>query len=260
MGAGFEQGSVFHVQGDLVDPEHIDACADLLMTTSPNVLLYSAIDGWRRQMAEQGKELLGSALELVRRVRTEIDEIDGLHVLENELIREEASHDLDPLHVLIDVSALGISGYQAADWLREHERIDVGLSDHRRIEATFSIADDDHTAARLQTGLARLVGAAGDLPSPPRVEIPEPEELELETVMRPRDAFFGAAEHVAVSEAAGRVAAEQITPYPPGIPAVVPGERINQAVIDYLRSGLEAGMVLPDPADPSLDTIRVTAE
>jgi arginine/lysine/ornithine decarboxylase len=63
-----------------------------------------------------------------------------------------------------------------------------------------------------------------------------------------------------VEKAVGRIAAEQITPYPPGIPAVVPGERINQAVIDYLRSGLEAGMVLPDPSDPSLDTIRVSAD
>jgi arginine/lysine/ornithine decarboxylase len=63
-----------------------------------------------------------------------------------------------------------------------------------------------------------------------------------------------------VDKAAGRIAAEQITPYPPGIPAVVPGERLNQAVLDYLRSGLEAGMVLPDPADPSLDTIRVSVD
>jgi arginine decarboxylase len=260
MGAGFEQGSVFHVQGERVDFAHISACADLLMTTSPNVLLYSAIDGWRRQMAENGEELLGAALELVRRVRSEIDGIDGLHVLEDELIREEASHDLDPLHVLIDLSELGISGYQAADWLREHHRLDVGLSDHRHIEATFSIADNDESAGRLRAALERLVQSAGDLPRPHPVEIPAPEELELETVRLPRDAFFGPAQHVSVSEAAGRIAAEQITPYPPGIPAVVPGERLSQPVIDYLRSGLEAGMVLPDPADPSLDTIRVTAE
>ena len=54
MGAGFEQGSVFHLQGDLVDPDRLSACADLLMTTSPNVLVYSALDGWRRQMVETG--------------------------------------------------------------------------------------------------------------------------------------------------------------------------------------------------------------
>src|SRR3954468_8130698 len=54
MGAGFEQGSVFHLQGDLVDKNRLSACADLLMTTSPNVLVYAAIDGWRRQMVERG--------------------------------------------------------------------------------------------------------------------------------------------------------------------------------------------------------------
>ena len=60
MGAGFEQGSVFHVQGDLVDFAHLSACADLLMTTSPNVLIYAAIDGWRRHMVAHGRDLLGS--------------------------------------------------------------------------------------------------------------------------------------------------------------------------------------------------------
>jgi arginine decarboxylase len=84
-------------------------------------------------------------------------------------------------------------------------------------------------------------------------------ELELETVDRPRDAFFGPTETVSVDDAVGRVAAEQITPYPPGIPAVVPGARINREVLDFLRSGLEAGMVLPDPADPKLESVRVVA-
>jgi len=230
------------------------------MTTSPNVLLYTALDGWRRQMVEQGEELLGAALELARSLRREIDEIDGLHVLEDELVRREASHDLDELQVLIDVSELGISGYQAADWLREHERVDIGLSDHRRILATLSMADDDSTAQRLRAALHALVAGAADLPQPPQVRPPKPHELELEIVDRPRDAFFGPVETVAVDDAVGRVAAEQITPYPPGIPAIVPGERINRDVIDYLLSGLKAGMVLPDPADQKLETIRVAAE
>lgn len=64
---------------------------------------------------------------------------------------------------------------------------------------------------------------------------------------------------VPADKASGRVAAEQITPYPPGIPAVVSGERLNEAVIDYLRSGVEAGMTLPDPADPTAQQFRVVA-
>src|SRR5258705_12512385 len=73
MGAGFEQGSLFHLQGDLIDQNRLSACADLLMTTSPNVLVYSALDGWRRQMVEGGRELLGGALELVARLRHDIE-------------------------------------------------------------------------------------------------------------------------------------------------------------------------------------------
>jgi arginine decarboxylase len=257
MGMGFEQGSVYHLQGDLVDPVRLQQCADVLATTSANVLLYAAIDGWRRQMVQQGRELLDGTLKLVRRVRDSIEEIEGLHVLENELLGAEASHELDPLHILIDVKEAGISGYQAADWLRENPRIDVGLSDHRRIEATFSQADDDETAERLLDALRGLAEAARDLPTPPEILLPAASELEMEMVLRPRDAFFGPVEVVPAAEAAGRIAAEQVTPYPPGVPAILPGERITAGVIDYLKSGLEAGMVLPDPGDPSLETIRV---
>jgi regulator of sirC expression with transglutaminase-like and TPR domain len=151
---------------------------------------------------------------------------------------------------------LGISGYQAADWLREHERVDVGLSDRGRILVTLSMADDRSTEQRLRAALEGLVVAAPKLPRPHPVKLPAPRGLELESVARPRDAFFGPTEAVSVDAAIGRTAAEQITPYPPGIPAIVSGERINREVIDYLLSGLQAGMVLPDPADPTLETVR----
>jgi arginine/lysine/ornithine decarboxylase len=259
MGTGFEQGSVFHLQGDRIDPAHLSACADLLMTTSPNVLIYSAIDGWRRQMVQHGRELLGRTLELARTTRAAIEERDGLHVLGDELVAKEASSDFDPLHVLIDVSELGVSGYQVADWAREHCRLDFGLSDHRRVEATLSVADDEQTVDRLLATLDKVVAAAAGLPRAPQVRLPELPDLEIEPVVLPRDAFFGPQELVPVEEAVGRVAAEQLTPYPPGIPALVPGERITEPIIEYLRSGLAAGMVVPDAADKSLDKIKVTA-
>lgn len=260
MGMGFEQGSIYHLQGNLVDPIRLSQCADLLSTTSANVMLYAAIDGWRRHMVQEGHEVLGRTLRLADGLRNDIEALPGLHVPGPELIRAEASHDLDPLHVLIDVAGLGISGYQAADWLRENCRIDVGLNDHRRIEATLSQSDDDQTTGRLLAGLRQLIEAAPQMPEPTPVRLPEPGDLEMETVMLPRDAFFGPVENVPVEEAPGRIAAEQITPYPPGIPAILPGEKINRAVIDYLRTGAAAGMVLPDPADPSMKTVRVVAD
>ncbi|MFS0865877.1 aminotransferase class I/II-fold pyridoxal phosphate-dependent enzyme [Microbacterium sp. 179-B 1A2 NHS] len=260
MGLGFEQGSVYHLQGSLVDPIRLKQCADVLATTSSSVPIYAGMDAWRRQMVRNGKASLQRTLGLARHVRTAVEEVIGIHVLEDEFLHEEASHDLDPLHIVMDVRQLGISGYQAADWLRTERRIDVGLNDHRRIEATLSIADDEVTTSRLLAALGDLHDAAAELPRPPDVVLPSPGDLELQTVMLPRDAFFGPVEVVPSAEAVDRVCAEQLTPYPPGIPAVLPGERINAAVIDYLRSGVAAGMVLPDPADPSVETIRVVRE
>ncbi|MFG1792603.1 aminotransferase class I/II-fold pyridoxal phosphate-dependent enzyme [Nocardia sp. NPDC049149] len=259
MGAGFEQGSVFHAQGDLVDFSRLSACADLLMTTSPNVLLYAAIDGWRRQMVQHGNELLSAALKLSERARSDVARIPGIAVMEDELLGVEASHDLDRMQLLMDVSATGATGYEAADWLRAHRHIDVGLSDHRRILATLSIADDDTTIGALVEALSAWRDQLKD-PQPHGIRLPAPSELELESVMLPRDAFFGPVEAVSLREAAGRIAAEQVTPYPPGIPVLVPGERINEAVIEYLLTGHAAGMNVPDPADPELNTLRVVAE
>jgi arginine/lysine/ornithine decarboxylase len=259
MGAGFEQGSVFHVQDERIDQDRLSACADLLMTTSPNVLVYAAMDGWRRQMVQRGHELLGGALDLACQLRQDIEAIPDVKVLDDELLGVQASHDLDRMQVLMDVSATGTSGYQAHDWLREHAHIDTGMSDHRRMLATLSMADDQDTAGRLTEALWAWRKAADDFDPPPRIDLPSPEQLQLETVCLPRDAFFGRVERVPTDRAAGRVAAEQCTPYPPGIPAVVPGERLNDAVLDYLCSGVRAGMNVPDAADPSLRTIRVLA-
>ncbi|GAA1566670.1 hypothetical protein [Kribbella karoonensis] len=255
MGAGFEQGSVFHLQGDLVDPVRLKQSADLLSTTSPNVLFFAAMDGWRRQMVRNGTDLLGTALRLARTARAEIDSLPGLNVLENRLVAKEASHDLDRLQIMVDTLDAGLSGYQVSDWLRSERSINVGLSDHRRVVAQFTFADDEKSVERLVDGLADLTRTS--LPSPRSVVLPAPTDLELESVLSPREAFFGVQETVPADAAVGRVAAEQLTPYPPGIPAILPGERITAGVVEYLRSGVAATMAVPDAADPAVRTIRV---
>jgi len=77
--------------------------------------------------------------------------------------------------------------------------------------------------------------------------------------MRPRDAYFSRVEQVPAQEAAGRICAEMISPYPPGIPVIAPGERITAPVMDYLVSGAAAGFLIPDATDPTMQTVRVVA-
>jgi arginine/lysine/ornithine decarboxylase len=80
MGSGLQQGSVFHQRGELLAPAVLQARADLLSTTSPSVLIYAGLDGWRRQMVQHGHELISAALDLAHRTRAQIEDIDGLHM------------------------------------------------------------------------------------------------------------------------------------------------------------------------------------
>lgn len=260
MGSGLEQGSVFHLRGDLIDPAVLGSRADLLGTTSPSVLIYAGLDGWRRQMARRGPRLLGRALDLAATVRTRIEEIPGLHVDGRpEYVGTGLAADLDPLPVVVDLAGLGISGYAAADWLRRHHRLNTHLADHRRISTQLTHADDESTTTALLQALRDLAAHAAELRPPAPVTVPPAAELRLEQTCLPRDAYFGAVADVPLAEAAGRVAAEMLTPYPPGIPVALPGERLNSAVLDYLAGGIRAGMYVPDAADPRLRTVRVLA-
>ncbi|MEU0970009.1 ornithine decarboxylase [Streptomyces sp. NPDC005917] len=261
MGSGLEQGSVFHLQGDLIDPAELASRADLLGTTSPSVLLYAGIDAWRRQMVQHGHELIGQALRLAARTRTAIEAIDGFHVNDaDDFCGPGLAADFDPLPVVMDISELGTTGYRAADWLRRQHHLDVHLFDHRRLSAQLTHADDEQTTGRLLTALHDLADHAADLQDAPQVSVPSPAELRMDQVALPRDAYFARHAEVSVMDAAGGIAAEMITPYPPGIPVVLPGERLTEPVLEYLTTGVSAGMFLPDAADQCLKTVRIVVE
>jgi lysine decarboxylase len=77
--------------------------------------------------------------------------------------------------------------------------------------------------------------------------------------MIPAEAFFGRIEHVPLDRAGGRVAAEMVAPYPPGIPRLIPGQKIEDIHVAYLRLGLEAGLFPMGSSDMRLRTVRVVA-
>lgn len=98
--SGLEQSSVFHLQGDLIDPRLLKQREDLLGTTSPSVLIYAALDGWRRQLVQYGQQLYDHALELAHRTRQSIERIEGMHVHgRDDFCGPGRAADLDPLQV-----------------------------------------------------------------------------------------------------------------------------------------------------------------
>jgi arginine decarboxylase len=123
-----------------------------------------------------------------------------------------------------------------------------------------TFAHGEMEIGRLVKALRELVDERGDTSrTPPAFDIPSADELRTEQVLLPRDAFFSPTETIDFDKAEGRVSAELVTPYPPGIPLVAPGERYTRAILSHLRQVTDAGGFVEGASDQSLESLRVVA-
>ena len=113
---------------------------------------------------------------------------------------------------------------------------------------------------RLVAALHRAVDALSAEERDPAAEEFAPPPPWGELVMTPREAFLGPQEIVPVREAVGRVAAESLAANPPGIPNVLPGERLSAETLDYIQQALDHGGSLRGASDRALQTLRVVVE
>jgi arginine decarboxylase len=260
--SGLSQTSVLSVGSDRIDAERLQLCFELEESTSASSLLLSSIDGARRQFVREGPQLLGRAVESAHLLRNRLaSEIPELRVIgTQELATRPGVAGVDPTHVLIETEPIGLTGYQADDWLRDERQIDVELVDHRRIMALVTFAHGEAEVDRFVRALRDLVDAHATSDGGTGVrKLPSRPQLRTEQGMSPREAFFSSVETVDADEAVGRVSAEMITPYPPGIPTVAPGEVYNHATLAYLQELVAHGAFVEGATDPTLNQIRVTA-
>src|SRR3954466_7314564 len=257
---GLMQTSIILVQGERIDMERLQLALDGFETTSTSALLVASMDAARRAMALHGRERLERTLALSRHGGEAIGALPGIRLIGPELDGRPGVADRDETKVTIDVTGLGITGFRAADWLYEQRRVGAELHDLHHLMFLVTVADDDASVERLVAAVSDLVDAApeiGDgkaLPSLPPVS-----ELVGDYVMTPREAFLGTTRRVALADAAGEIAAEPVSPYPPGVPLLVPGQRVHDGHVEFLQKGLEAGMFFEGVSDPSLEQLRVVA-
>jgi lysine decarboxylase len=255
------QSAILHLgHGGLIDEDVVDRCVTLTETTSPSALLTASLDATRRQAAVHGPELLARTLAGIEHVREEIREIPGLEVLDERLVGRPGVYKWDPLRLSIDVRGTGSTGTQLATLLRELDDINLELVSENVVVAVFGMGEDPaQSAGRFVAALRRAVDALGtQAEHPTRPFTPPPPWGDL--VASPREAFFGPQEVVPFDQAVGRVAAEPLAAYPPGIPNVLPGERLTQATVDYVHEVVEHGGWVRGAVDRSLQTIRVVSE
>jgi arginine/lysine/ornithine decarboxylase len=254
---GLMQTSILLVQGDRIDRERLRLAFDGFETTSTSALLVASMDAARRAMALHGDEQLGRALALSRRAGEEIGELPGLRLLGPVLDGRPGVFARDETKVVVDVTGLGITGFQAADWLYEHRRVAPEAHDLHHLTFVITVADDESTAERLVSAVRALAEAAPDLADGELPELPPVSGLVGDHVMSPREAYLGTTKRVALEQAADEIAAEPVSPYPPGVPLLVPGQRVHAGHIEFLRTGLASGMVVKGVSDASLKELRV---
>src|SRR3954449_10788737 len=259
---GLGQTSVLSVGSDRIDSERLQLCFELEESTSASSLLLAAIDAARAQFVREGGALLQRAVDSARLLRERLaSEVPELRVIGvEELAGRPSVTGVDATHVLIETASVGLTGYQADDWLRDERQVDVELVDHRRVMPLVTFAHGEEEVDRLVRALRDLVDEKGEPGADTAVRaLPSRNELRTEQAMLPRDALFASTEAVKPGEGAGRVSAELVTPYPPGIPTIAPGEVLTDAIVGYLEEIVANGGFVEGAADPSLNSFRVVA-
>src|SRR5215208_3128525 len=189
---GLMQTSIILVQGDRIDMERLQLALDGFETTSTSSMLVASMDAARRAMALHGEELLGHALRLSRRGGHEIGELPGVRLLGPELDGRAGVAGRDETMIIIDVTGLGITGFQAADWLYEERRVGAELHDLHHLMFLVTVADDDASVDRLVAAMRDLVDAAPQIAEGKELPtLPPVSELVGDYVMPPREAFVG---------------------------------------------------------------------
>jgi arginine decarboxylase len=258
--SGITQSAVLMARAERINVGRLDTMVHMTQSTSPQVLMYVSIDAARQQMAVHGAGLWRSAIELAQWAREKIRELPGLRCLGAEVLGHEGVHEFDPTRLTVTACDLGLSGYQLETVLRDDYRIAVEAADPLNIvlNVTFGDSRDD---------VETLVGALRDLSARyagrQAVDAAACSTLLAHTppftrqVLSPRDAVFASAVARPLAECTGEVSAEMVTPYPPGIPVLGPGEEISAAIVAYLQEASAAGLKVHGPEDRSLHTLRV---
>lgn len=255
------QSSMLHVRAQKVRIARVKTMLRITQSTSPSYLLFSSLDVARMQMATRGREILDRTMALAAEARERINRIPGLYSFGREIIGRNGVFDIDPTKLTVSVKDLGFTGMMAENILRNQYGLQVELSDLFNVLFIISLGDTKEDVDRLVGGMEELVKQHTGTAEKIRhlVDIAyhrRPPGLPRQR-MSPREAVFARNRAVPFVHSAGRISAEILAPYPPGIPIICPGEEITKEIIEFLRLVKKAGIYIQGPEDVKLERVRV---
>ncbi len=241
----FTQSSVILTKGPRVDHNRLEATLNILNSTSPSGILMASLDVARKHMYFEGPKKLNKLVEMTKTARDKINQIPGIEAITEDYFLKKGEFGADKSRIIVKVSDLGITGFEAYNELRDEYNIQLELAETHLILAVLTIGTtvDD---------LKGFTEALRKISEKHLKENREPIHQKLtynEPIyyMRPREAYHGYKKYVPLEEAANEVAAESIMVYPPGIPIVIPGEVITEEIIsDLLQYRASGSTILSD--------------
>lgn len=251
------QASMLHIKSTRIDPQRISKALQLMQSTSPSYLLLASLDAARKQMALEGENLMAQTIKLANCARAKIAQIPKLSVLE--FVPKPGFKHLDLTRLTVDISQLGITGYEADEILHQQLGVtcELPLLNHLTFIITFGNTEQDiEKLIQSLTDLSSNFSTSANAVTPTAFSFSTSPLLQLS----PRQAYFASTEKIALAQSSDRLCGELICPYPPGIPILMPGEIITIEAIEYLQQVLNSGGVITGCSDETLATILVIKE
>ena len=245
--------SSFLLCGPDVNADYVRQIINLTQTTSGSYLLMSSLDISRRNLALDGKKIFAAVLDLAEYAREEINRIGDYDAFGTELVNGDSVFDFDRTKLSVNTLAVGLAGIEVYDLLRDEYDIQAEFGDMGNILCYLSVGDRIRDVERLISALAeirrRFKKSGADLLTY--------EYIEPEVVLPPKAAFYAEKVSLPLRECVGRVAAEFVMCYPPGIPILAPGERVTGDIVEYIAYAKEKGCLLTGPEDMAINDLNV---
>ncbi len=255
MAGSFTQSSMLHIKSGSFDSSKLKTSLAMMQSTSPSYLLMASLDAARCQMAVRGKILLDGLIDLAEAAQLELAKIHGIECLNRNVIGHAAITDFEPLRFIISARKLGINGYDLYEKLYSDYKIEAEFADYLYcilLLGPGSRAEDIEKLISAVKDISKNNGLSAEILAY-NSKLPQIPPM----IMKPRAAFLSKKEKIPWEESIGRITAEMIIPYPPGIPVICSGEIITAEVWAYLEVLRKDGRHLHGPADAKLDFIEV---
>ena len=221
-GTGLVQTAVLWLQGDLVDPVAVERSVSWLQTSSPSALLLASCEAALMELRiPERKRKLTVRIDEARQIFSRLRDL-GLPLLTNQ----------DPLRLILHTAIAGISGFEADDWLITRGLI-AELPEPGCLTFCLGFAPQKGLIRSLKKGWDGLLeGYLDKKPMEPFLAPPIP--LLTELSMGCGEAWRSTSLSIPLKDSVGKISAELISPYPPGIPMLIPGEALTQSLVEWL--------------------------